>query len=137
MFSLREKSVGPAMEGRLAGASRVGHARIWKIQTKQAGLSASTSVCTAEARDERCRSCRDVLQKFERPFTSSRTMRLGSFARAPDSTRPGSMDGASSCATSLDNGIDCAYLLNSSTFKSDDGAIDHFEESVDSLLPDL
>jgi hypothetical protein len=47
------------------------------------------------------------------------------------------MDGASSYATSLHNGIDCAYLLHTSTNKGGDGAIDHFGESLDSLLPYL
>ena len=34
--------------------------------------------------------------------------------------RSGNMDGTSSYATSLENGIDCAYVMNTNNFKSDD-----------------
>jgi len=56
--------------------------------------------------------------------------------RAADSARSGNMDGTSSYATSLENGIDCAYVLNTNTFKGDN-ATDRLEESLETLLAEL
>jgi CubicO group peptidase (beta-lactamase class C family) len=60
----------------------------------------------------------------------------GMGGRAAGYARSGSLPGTSSYATSLENGVDCAYILNTRAFKSE-GAINHLETSLEKLLAEL